>query len=179
MASNYDRMEQQARELFLKQDQEAIIRRWDLRSDGEYIYCSLFSDLVKLDRKTAVLSPDGEGYPMGRTVNESMILFDLFTRSEQRPQATGEWTGVSGLGGLIGSGHDRTLSHEKEAALFAGETERLKMACERLGGVPWGRADAGFIIPVFADFSVLFQFWDADEEFPAQIKFHFDGNALQ
>ena len=178
MPSNYDKMEQLARSLFLQQDQEQIIRRWDLRCDRENIYLRLFSDPLKLNRKTAVLSPDGEGYPMRSTVNESMILFDILTRSPERPRAAGVWTSISGLGGIIGASHDRTLSHNKEAALFTGGTERLRNACERLGGVPCGKADVGYVIPVFADFSVLFQFWDADEEFPAQIKYHFDANAL-
>lgn len=179
MASNYDRMEQQSRELFLQHDQGAILRRWDLRSDDEFIYLTLFSDPMKLRRDAAVLSPDGDGYPMKSTVNESMILFDLLTRSEERPRAAGRWTSISGLGGIIGSGHDRTLSHEPEAARFAGQTERLRAACLRLGGVPTGKADVGFAIPVFEDFAILFQFWDADDEFPAQIKFHFDENALR
>ena len=35
-----------------------------------------------------------------------------------------------------------------------------------------------YAIPVFRDFSVLFQFWDGDEEFPPRIRWLFDENAL-
>ena len=45
-------------------------------------------------------------------------------------------------------------------------------ACLCLGGELQKRlagADLTFEMPVMGDFSVLFQFWDADEEFPAKI----------
>ena len=180
MATNYEKMELAARALFLQSDQQAAIARWDLRHDGDYLYFHLFSQPVKLDRRTAELLPDGPcDYSLESTVNESMAVFDLLTLSPRRPRAKGTWSSISGLGGVIGAGHDRTLGHEGDAARFAGHPEALARACRHLGGTPETKADVGFAIPVFADFRILFQFWDGDEEFPAQIKYLFDENALQ
>ena len=39
-------------------------------------------------------------------------------------------------------------------------------------------ADLTFEMPVMGDFSVLFQFWDADEEFPAKILLLWDKVSL-
>ena len=186
MAGNYEKMEQDARNLFLKADQQSIIENWELDSDADYIYADFFSQRLKIDRKTAVITPAEEdrslpapvnGRHKSTTVNESMILFDILVRS--RARAAGQWASISVLGGVIGQGHDRILNHQDDAARFAGQTEKLRKACEALGGTPESRADAGYSFTVFKDFRILFQFWDADDEFPASIKYLFDTNALQ
>ena len=240
-------MEEQARALFLKEDQEKMIKTWELDADESFLYPVYFSAPVCIDRRTAVLTlPDvcgaeggskfqsaegGHGkdigaeggagsdatcgtsggagsdatcvaeggtnksfsadhntgstiisddsdpyHKTGPTVNDSLVLFDILTRP--RAAAAGSWASVSDLGGVIGAGHDRTLRNEPQAARFAGQCERLARACEALGGVRESKADVGYAIPVFRDLRILFQFWDADDEFPASIKYLFDRNAL-
>ena len=181
MASNYEKMAAQARALFLERDQAEIIERWGLKSDGGALYVRYFGERMRIDRETAEiasLEPAGVYHPRDR-VNESMALFDLLTLAPARPRATGRWASISTLGGIIGAGHDRSLSHEPTAAKFAGRLEALGAACERLGGARLGKADVGYAIPVFEDFGIWFQFWDGDDEFPANIKYLFDENALK
>jgi len=181
-------MEQDARSIFLRADLDEIIKTWELDSDEKFVYAEFFSQRLRIDKSTAVISlaPD-DGWPCKDikpyvpedTYNETMVLFDMLSRTGKRPCASGEWASVSVLGGIIGAGHDQRLRNEPEAAKFAGQLERLKKACEALGGRPESKADAGYSIPVFKDLRILFQFWDADDEFPAGIKYLFDGNALQ
>ena len=183
MASNYVKMRDASRRLFLGYDQDAMIARWSLEHDDAFLYVSYMGQRLKIDRRTGALShaqPPAPGeYRGGDFINESMALFDLLTLSPTRPRPRGEWTSISTLGGIIGAGHDRTLSHEPTAAGFSGRLPTLARACERLGGVPCGKADVGYAIPVCMDFQILFQFWDGDDEFPANIKYLFDANALQ
>ena len=179
MGSNYVKMRDQARELFLTRDMDEMIAKWNLESDEGALYAPYFGDRLRIDRNSAAISLVGEGYPSRDWVNETMVLFDLLTLAPTRPRASRRWASVSTLGGIIGAGHDRNLSHEKDAAKFAGKTEALAEACRRLGGIPAGKADAGFQIPVFRDFQVWFQLWDGDDEFPASIRYLFDDNALQ
>ncbi len=218
---NYKIMEQSAREIFLRADQQQIIDVWELEADGDYIFLDYFSQKVRLDRRTAELSlaentgAAGSGqaentgtaeeeqteytgaagaeqtFPLGDTVNDSLVIFDILTRGRayrseksggivrQRPVAAGRWASISELGGILGIGHDQKLRHDSAAARFSGQTERLVRACRALGGVPCGKADVGFAIPVFRDLGISFQFWDADEEFPASIKYLFDANSLE
>lgn len=181
MASNYQKMADGARALFLEKDQSAMIARWDLAHDADRLYVTYFGERMALDRRTAVLTslePEGV-YRSPDHINETMALFDLLAYPDRRPHASGRWASISTLGGIIGSGHDRTLSHEPTAAKFSGRLDALRAACQRLGGTPLGKADVGYAIPVFEDFRIRFQFWDADDEFPANIKYLFDENALQ
>ena len=196
--NNYEKMVQDAREIFLAADQEQIIKTWGLQADEDSLYVEFFSQSLRIDRKTAEISvsldgPDrfrkterpggasgaglSEAFPLIRTTNESMVLFDMLTR--QPTQTAGSWASISMLGGIIGQGHDRTLRNEPAAAKFAGRCKKLAAACEALGGRRESKADVGYSIPVFMEFCILFQFWDADDEFPASIKYLFDANALQ
>lgn len=181
MTGNYGRMAAAARALFLTKDQGAMIALWGLRHDGDHLYASYFGEPMEIDRRTgAVSSLAAAGvYRPTDYVGETMALFDLLTYPAARPRASGRWASVNDLGGVIGAGHDRSLSNAPLAARFAGDVEGLRAACERMGGLPLGKADAGYVIPVFADFSIWFQFWDADDEFPAGIRYLFDENALR
>ena len=177
MASNYQKMAVSARGLFLEKNQADMIRLWGLKHDERYLYVRFFSEPMRIDRATGVVESMG-GFAPGDCVNETMVLFDLLTLAKARPRASGRWASVSVLGGIIGAGHDRTLSNEPVAAKFSGRMDALKAACERLHGLPMGRADVSYAIPVFEDFNIWFQFWEGDDEFPANIKYLFDENAL-
>lgn len=183
MPDNYDKMLASAQGLFLEYDQGEMIRRWDLEHDGDYLYADYLGQRLRIDRRTGEVSharkPVPGEYRAAGFVNEGMALFDLLTRSPVRPRPTGRWSSISALGGIIGAGHDRTLSHEGTAARFLNRCDALARACQRLGGAPEGKGDVSYAIPVFRDFRILFQFWDGDDEFPANIKYLFDENALQ
>ena len=181
MGSNYEKMADGARALFLQQDQDAMIARWNLEHDANFLFVRYFGERLRLNRRTARFeSLEGAGaYRSPDWINETMALFDLLAYPTMRPHASGRWASISTLGGIIGAGHDRTLSHEGTAAKFSGKLDGLRDACARLGGTPLGRADVGYAIPVFHDFGIWFQFWDGDDEFPANIKYLFDENALR
>ena len=68
MPDNYLKMEQQARDLFLKVDQQAMTDTWELEADEDFIYPVFFGQRLKIDRKTAEISAapaapeEGAGY---------------------------------------------------------------------------------------------------------------------
>ena len=183
MPSNYEKMLASAQALFVRQDQEAIIRRWHLAHDEGGLYADYMGQTLRIDRRTGAISharePEPGEYRAAGFVDDGMALFDLLTYAPAPPVPAGRWSSISALGGIIGAGHDRTLSNEPTAAKFSGRAYALARACERLGGRAAGKADVGYVIPVFRDFRVLFQFWDGDDEFPANIKYLFDENALR
>ena len=52
------------------------------------------------------------------------------------------------------------------------------MACEKLGGVPVGKADVGYQLQLFEFLPVRLNFWNSDEEFPASLRLLWDFNLL-
>ena len=81
-----------------------------------------------------------------------------------------------------GASPSADVSSQKYADYFAGKTEVLKQACIRLGGQiqpRLARADVTARIPAFPFFPVLLQFWDADDEFPPQIKIMWDDQTMR
>ena len=177
---NYDKMAQGARDLFLKKDQEAMIRLWDLEHDDDFLYVRYFSQDLMISRKTGrIESKEQGGYPLPSQVEETMVLFDFLCHPKERPHSSGEWASISSLGGIIGSYHQESLTNNRTRSIYEGKTEELKKAAGILNGIPFPIGDASFRIPVFEDFQILFQFWDGDDEFPPNIQYLFDKNALQ
>ena len=109
-----------------------------------------------------------------------MAIYDLFNYHADEsflPPLFGVWKSVADLGGILGAGHAKRLYNDAVTAPFAGKTDRLKDACMTLGGEEASEGDVSFIIPVFDFFPVWLQFWDADDEFPAELRFLWDQNS--
>ena len=63
---------------------------------------------------------------------------------------------------------------------FSGRIDRLRQAVARLGGTPTdGPGDFSAVLPVLPFFPVLLRFWEADEEFPAQLQLLWDRNTCR
>ena len=76
-------------------------------------------------------------------------------------------------------GHPGDGSFQEEKQYFDKETQKLDEACRKLGGVPAGKGDVAYRIQVFPFLPVIFQFWNSDEDFDAEIQFLWDENTLQ
>ena len=58
------------------------------------------------------------------------------------------------------------------------EPDRFAKACQALGGEKFPLGDVAYSIPVFDDLRLLIQLWFGDDEFPAQLRWLWDENAL-
>ena len=112
MGSNYDRMAADAARLFLRHDQEEMIRRWGLDADESTIYIPFFAEenTLGIDRKSGevyIICEDSNNPETtdGNLTWEAMTVYDLLTFSRERPEAAGEWVSIAQLGGVIGIRH--------------------------------------------------------------------------
>ena len=108
----------------------------------------------------------------------AMSIYDVLCRSEKTPVLSGAFVPTMELHGIMGSNSVHENLNEREAAFFSGKGEALAAACRALGGTPGEKGDVCFRIPVFPFFPAELRFWEADEEFPAQLQFFWDANAL-
>lgn len=182
--SGYDLQVDVARTLFLRYDAEAIRKKYRLEADGECLYVPYLGRQYRISRSTgAVERLCGGAWAECRSYTAVMTIYDILCRdvNSPLPPLAGEWALVGSFA-AAGASPGADSFTRKYAAAFAGKAEALKAACTTLGGkiLPsLAGADVTAQIPAFPFFPVLLQFWDADEEFPAQIKILWDKQTLQ
>lgn len=173
--NNYAVMLESARKLFLECDMERGCRRVGQTLTETEIPVRVLGETYTLRRADARLfAPDG-----GEADFETaMSVYDLLGRSSAAPQLSGQYVPTMELHGIMGSNSVHEDLGSERARPFAGKAEALDAACRRLGGVRAGKGDVSYTLPVFDCFPVQLRFWEADEEFPAQLQFFFDRRAL-
>ena len=179
---NYEKQVYLARDLFLKYNQDEMIRKFDLVSDDQFLYIELLQQSCRISRNTGVVEQsdlDGIWIPC-ENYELVMTIYDVLCCSAAKPELSGEWGPLYGLQATMSSpSPDKIFAGYAET--FNGQTEALARACLALGGemqsVPKS-ADICSKIPVFPFFPVIFQFWEGDEEFAPKIMILWDRKAL-
>lgn len=177
---NYDLQVDIARGIFLGYDQETLIRKFHLEADEAWIYLTYLNTPCRISRKSGTVEERIENrWTECRNFSTVMTLYDLlcYHQGETAPALTGQWCAV---GTFVVTGVTNTETFTKKyAPIFDGHTEKLKTACESLGGTLQPRmagADVTCQIPVTPFFPVLLQFWEGDEEFPPKLLILWDRN---
>ena len=180
---NYEKQVYIGRELFLQHDQDKLIEKYGLKHNEEYLYLQYIGTEYRISRIDGAIEyvADGEWkdckeYTIVLTISDFLCC----SGKEILPSLTGQWQPV-GRFVTAGSSPSTDLFVEKYARAFSGKVEEVKQACICLGGKQMERlagADLTFEMPVFQDFSVLFQFWDGDEEFQPKILLLWDKVSL-
>lgn len=178
--SNYDIMCDHARQQFLRYDQKKMIQKFALQYDTRYLYLRFVGRQYRICRKQALVEWSADGFvtAVSADFNVCMTLFDLLCYSKEDCCASGQYALVTSLKGTGHGGDPGNGIFASYYSKFDGKEEQLACACASLGGEKYVVGDVSYIIPIFADLSMLFQFWASDEEFPAQIKMKWDEHVL-
>ncbi len=175
MAGNYDKMQEQARQLFRSYDPNKLRARLSLSEDPGGIPIRFLGETYLVRASDGeVVDARGEKAPF----DAAMSIYDVLCRSEKTPVLSGAWVPTMELHHIMGSNSVHEDLGQGDAAFFSGRTEALAAACRALGGTPGSRGDLSFRIPIFDFFPAELRFWEADEEFPAQLQIFWDANAL-
>ena len=172
--NNYELAALQAETLFLNYDQQAVIQSFSLEADTDYIYLDFVAKPYRITRRTGALERGPVWTRAG--FEEVLSVYDILCHSGKPPVLTGEWLLTGSLRGAA-SGPSALESPER-AAWLAKNLDRIPAACRALGGIDGPGGDLAFVIPVFGSFSTLLRLWLPDDEFPAQLQFLWDQNAL-
>ena len=180
MCGNHDVMAEESRKHLLTLDQEELIRKYGLEANENYMYIRVFNRPYQIDRQTGSISCRDSAVPAPHNI--TMAIYDMLCYSEDLkdlPPLSGNWVTLSQLGGLVGAGHAKKLHEPEVLKPFYDKVPEMNKACEDLGGQRQKGGDVSYKLPVFDFFPMWFQYWDADDEFPANIQFLWDKNALQ
>ena len=177
MADNYAIQMQNAQKFFLTYDQEKLIRKFRLRADESYLYMTMFATPYRLHRHTGSLERFQDGWQDANTFGEVMTLLDILCDSRDDRFLAGRWCSTQNFGKHI---HTGLLEIEQDplADLFDQSPDRLRRVCLALGGRPIQGGDEAYAVEVMDGLEIGIFFWASDEEFPAQLRFFWDENAL-
>lgn len=172
-------MRDQMRPRFLTFDQEEMIRKFSLEHDEESLYIRFCGRKYRVGRTTGIVewSEDGFQTCIEGNFEESMTIYDVLCYSKPDCRLSGEFAPSSSLKGVILTRMSAgELSDHRITKHFDANMDLLDQACIALGGVPEGKGDLAYRIPMFDFLPVLFSFWRSDEDFPAEIRLLWDTN---
>jgi hypothetical protein len=181
--SNYEITKRETARRFLEYDQEKMIEKYHLDYDGDYLYLFFLGKPYRIGRKDGLAERcEGQaGQAVEADFNEAMSIYDVLCYAREDCTLSGVFCLTDSLEGTVRTGTFQPGSgfFREEKLLFDRNTELLGEACRLLGGVPEGRGDAAYRIPVFPFLPVRLQFWNSDEDFEAELQFLWDRNVLQ
>lgn len=178
MADNYLLQAAQAKARFLTYDQNAIIQKLSLQSDEDYLYIPMLSRLYRVSRASGNIEKQVQGlWEDGNSHGEVMTLLDLLCDSKRGRHLSGHLKSMSDFGLMF---HQSLLENAKNpwAQLFQEQLEQFHKACRALNGQRLALGDAAYAIELFDGLSIVVQLWLGDEEFPPNLRFLWDENAL-
>lgn len=174
---NYLLQARQAKQYFLRYDQDALIAKLKLKADDEYLYVNLLCEPYRIRRDTGDMERCHRGnWVDANSHREVMTILDLVCDSRADRFVTGRWKIMQAFGMQFHSG---LLEKERDpwAIRFDRDPESLHRACLALGGKAIPGADICYSIEFFDGLPLCIQFWHGDEEFSPRLRYLWDENA--
>lgn len=168
------------REEFVKYDQKEMIWKFGLDSDETYLYIDFVLRNYRIHRRKGLVEWSEDNFVTAAEAdyNESMTIYDVLCCSRENCCLSGNFCPASMLKGIVQSSGPGGSLFQKAADEFSGRSKELKKVCETLGKPVEISGDVAAVLYPFSFLPVIIQYWDADEEFPANLKFMFDENIL-
>ena len=174
---NYALTAARARQLFLEYDQQRLARKLGASMDDTYFYTAFLGEPHRIHRSTGDISRFHQGvWVAADSFGEVLTLLDLVCDSKEDRHPSGNWKNMRDFG----HGFHQNFLEQRDpwAQRLQQEPDRFAKACQALGGEKFPLGDVAYSIPVFDDLRLLIQLWFGDEEFPAQLRWLWDENAL-
>jgi hypothetical protein len=176
--SNYDVTQEAMQRHFLDFDQSRMVERFQLEADLDYLYLPFLSRRYRIDRKTGAAEWLEGSLPHPAGFNEAMSLYDVLCCAKDGCALTGRFAPINSVARTFHSASLGGDLFDGCREIFSQNPAKLALACKALGGVPGGRGDVAFDLPVFPFLPVRLQLWLADEDFPAALQLLWDEGTL-
>lgn len=174
---NYLLQVEQAKKVFLRYNQQALIEKLKLTYDEDYLYTVMLSTPYRIRRSNGDMERlEGDTWRYTDSHGECMTLLDLVCDSRPDRYLSCRWKNMSGFGRLFHQG--MLESRDPFAEMIQENPDGFRRACEALKGTPVKMGDICYAIELFDGLCIAVQFWEGDEEFPPKVNFLWDENAL-
>ena len=181
LLSDYEEIEKQWHSEFTDYNPDRVMKILNLERDDMYLYIRYFQTLYRMNLKNGVLEkqtepeselPGENGWTGCVYFNESMVIYHLLHYVKDHPENSGVWIPNSRLDTRAARNDQREdLLFTSFCTQFSGKTDLLELACKKLNGTPvQTKADLSYQFHAFPQVPLQLLFWDADEDFPAQVQ---------
>lgn len=178
--SNHEITKQRVMSGIASYDIPKAIRQFALASDDAFLYVDFMTRHYRISQTSGMTEWLADGAWLEASFSEVLTIFDILFYSREDAALSGNYMLMQNLSRVQTSetyaGKGGFCKHEE---YWDGKEAALAKGCELLGGVPAGKGDVAYRVPVFQNIDMIMQFWSSDEEFPASFNFLFDENLLQ
>ena len=125
MISNYDKQVDIGRKIFLDYDQEALIRKYTLDADADFLYLTYLGTKCRINRKTGAIDEMIDDiYTECREYTVVMTIYDMLCHGDSPtlPPLSGKWTLVGNFAAAGSSPQVRLLWDDQSMKYLNFET---------------------------------------------------------
>ena len=180
MKSNYEIMKDSMQVKFLEYDQTHMIEKFHLSHNEAYLYIKFVGRMYRIDRKSGKVewSKDAFINCVDAGYNEAMSIFDVLCNAKDGCCLSGRFCQINQLKGTVQSAGPGKEIFVRQIQYFDKKTETFCQACEALGGEKEKIGDVSYRLYPFEFLPMILQFWNSDDEFPANLKIMWDEHIL-
>lgn len=170
--ANHEKVCEQWREEYTGYDPSRIVKILGLKADEQYLYISYFGVPYRLVLADGRLEKEMDGeWDDGLYFNEAMAIYHLLYYTKDLPVISKKWVPSYTIDGVVSRNpavKDPLLT--PFALKYTGKLEELDHACLAAGGRKLASGDTAYEFEAFPWLHLKLVFWDADEDFPAQVQ---------
>ena len=181
MISNYEKAKISMARVFLQYDQAAMIHKYSLEYDSDWLYITFVNHIYRINRKTGNVQWSNHNFETvyESDYNETMTIYDVLCYSKDGCHLANEFVNINSLSTIMTGNLSQNSGFFKNIAdFFNGKTIELRNACAVLSGKELGKGDVAFELKLFPFLPIIIRFWEADDEFPASIQILTDRNTV-
>lgn len=165
---------------FLDYDQTHMIEKFHLEWDAAYLYIKFVGRMYRIDRKSGKVEWSADAFVncVDAGYNEAMSIFDVLCDAKDDCCLSGRFCQIDQLKGTVRSAGPGGTIFLRQIQYLDHKTEAFCKACEALGGEKEKIGDVSYRLYPFNFLPMILQFWNSDEEFPANLKIMWDEHIL-
>ena len=137
MISNYEKAKISMARVFLQYDQAAMIHKYSLEYDSDWLYITFVNHIYRINRKTGNVQWSDHNFETvyESDYNETMTIYDVLCYSKDRCHLSHEFVNINNLSSVrTGNLSPNRGFFQNTADFFNGKTVELRNACISLSG---------------------------------------------
>ena len=179
--TNYEKTKISMANIFLQYDQEAIIKKFSLDHDPNWLSLTFVNRIYRINRQTGSVQWSNDAFETvyEADYNEAMTIYDVLCYSKDGCHLANEFVNINSLSTIrTGNLSQNSFFFQSTADSFHGKLLELHNACIALSGKELDKGDVAFELKLFSFLPIIIRFWEADDEFPASLQILADRNIL-